>query len=50
MCQGEYYKRGYQEGRDVTFTDEGMSDLSASDRTQHVQLKTLGNIRSLAEL
>jgi threonyl-tRNA synthetase len=28
MFQGEYYKRGYQEGRDMTFTDEGTSDLS----------------------
>jgi hypothetical protein len=31
MSQGEYFKRGYQEGRDVTFTDEGTSDLSPSN-------------------
>lgn len=31
MFQGEYYKRGYQEGRDVTYTNEGSSDPSPSD-------------------
>ena len=50
MFEGEYYKRGYQEGRDVTFTDEGTSDLFPSDLAQYVQLETLGNIWSLAEL
>jgi hypothetical protein len=31
MFQGEYYKRGYQEGREVPFSDERTSDLSHSD-------------------
>jgi hypothetical protein len=31
MFQGEYYKRGYQEGRHVTFADEETSDISPSD-------------------
>ncbi len=31
MFQGEYYKRGYQEGRGFNLSDEGTSDLSHSN-------------------
>jgi hypothetical protein len=50
MFQGEYYKRGYQEGTNYHISPINCLTLRFSDLPQHVQRQALGNVRALAEL
>ena len=50
MFQGEYYKRGYQEGTKSHHSPIKYLTLPFSDLPQHVQRQALGNVRALAEL
>ena len=50
MFQGEYYKRGYQEGTKCYLSLIKYLTLRFSDLPQHVQRQALGSVWTLAEL